>query len=216
MCQGATITFTDGDFAGWTFFDLSSPGSSAATTIVGSGNPAPCLQVTTVTGPSAFAGGLGTDWDLQAAGAISRIDASIDVKSISGWGSGQGLELVAYQDGRLYGTPCPLWVSVTGPSTSWHTMNFHALTAAHFAYWPSPDTVVLTQHPNFSATGSPISFGFMAGNNSSGTYRQLYDNWSITLTGDFLPAVPEPGSLAMLGIGALGLGAFAWRRRKNG
>ncbi|MGO9114409.1 MAG: PEP-CTERM sorting domain-containing protein [Thermoguttaceae bacterium] len=35
------------------------------------------------------------------------------------------------------------------------------------------------------------------------------------MPGDFPAAVPEPSSLALIGVGAIGLLTYRWRRRKH-
>ena len=65
-------------------------------------------------------------------------------------------------------------------------------------------------HPDFSATGAPITFGFAAIDNSTAssfTAVSGYDNWSISVTTN--DPVPEPAAIGIL----LVLTSFALLRR---
>jgi hypothetical protein len=61
-------------------------------------------------------------------------------------------------------------------------------------------------HPDFSATGAPMTFGFAAIDNSTAssfTAVSGYDNWSISVA--TIGSVPEPGSIGVLGLTSLAL-----------
>jgi hypothetical protein len=56
-----------------------------------------------------------------------------------------------------------------------------------------------SEHPDFSATGAPMTFGFAAIDNSTAssfTAVSGYDNWGISVTTS--DSVPEPGSIGVL------------------
>jgi hypothetical protein len=62
-------------------------------------------------------------------------------------------------------------------------------------------------HPDFSATGAPMTFGFAAIDNSNATSFTAvsgYDDWAISVTTNS-NSVPEPGSLGVLGLTSLTL-----------
>jgi hypothetical protein len=62
-------------------------------------------------------------------------------------------------------------------------------------------------HPDFSAIGAPMTFGFAAIDNSNATSFTAvsgYDDWSISVTTNS-NSVPEPGSLGVLGLTSLTL-----------
>jgi hypothetical protein len=185
LCCSAA-TFTDGDFANWSFSSLADPGSSATFSLVGNGNPGLCLQCTTVSGLAyGIAVANWATWNPFSDGPISNVTMTIDVKSISGWGGGQGIKIVAIQGGKLY--MAPITQSATGSQTSWHAVSL-TCGSSDFLYIWGPWQYDFTAHPDFTATGGVVQFGFYAGNSSSGTYTQLYDNWYLTV----IPAQAAP------------------------
>jgi hypothetical protein len=114
------------------------------------------------------------------------------VKSISGWGQGQGYHVLVRQGGALYAAPPSL--SITGSSTDWHTVSAGPFLPSDFALinGPSWDDGQWDSgaNPDFSPAGEPLCFGFMAGNAHSGVYSQLYDNWSLSV--EYNPAISAP------------------------
>ena len=196
----SAMTYFDGDFANWSSTYTSDASGGNATVILepSTGNPGAALKLTTYTSGGQTAYGIAINENIVWTGPITSISMTIDTQSISGWGDGQWVCMVVEQSGVFY------WANVayTGPSTSWHTMGPKEWTEETF-YEVGDSTY--TEHPDFSGAGGPIKFGFAAGNTSSGTYSQRYDNWSITV-------IPEPMSLTVLCLG--GLATFVWRGRR--
>jgi len=211
---GETI-YTDGDFTNWTLVDASQPTfSTTISRLTTGGNPAACLELITHSGTTGLAHGFAMNddavWSPTTSGAIDSVQLSIDVRSISGWGFGHQFKVAVEQDGKYYVAPTS--ASHTGSATTWHTIGLGPYSSDSFGRFVAWNDLDATQHPGFSAGGSPIKFGFEVGNHSSRDYTQRYDNWSLLVN-----AVPEPSVLAMLASGALVLGCVAlarWRRRK--
>jgi len=181
-------TLFEGDFGSWTFGNVAASGSSATGTVLTSGgHPDVCIQATTVTGTGAWATAMnrGVSWNPATDGAITTVQMALDVKSVSGWGQGQNLQVFVEQAGQLYGAPGYPGVG-TGSSTSWHTVTKGVFSADSFSKvteW-DPRNWDTAAHPDFSSQGSSLTFGFAVANSISGTYTQLYDNWSLTVTAD--------------------------------
>ena len=80
------------------------------------------------------------------------------------------------------------------------------LQAAGFGLWEPTTTnyfVDVSQHPEFSATGSSIELGFFARNGHSESDNPMinnvgFDNWTVSIE-----PVPEPTTFAFLTLGAL-------------
>ena len=64
-----------------------------------------------------------------------------------------------------------------------------------------------------SATGGTFAYG-ISGSNIVGWYSDGMGAHGFLYQPD-VSAVPEPSSLTLLGVGALCLGGFTWRRRKS-
>jgi hypothetical protein len=214
VCPVGAVTLVDGDFSNWSFIDISQSGHSAAfTRLTGGGNPDACVEGTTNSGTDgndAAAIELKNDlvWNPSANGAISNLSMSIDVESITGTGEGQWLKCVASQGGNyFYASP---WGFSTNSSTSWHSWTLGPYNATDYSKrsFPELDGDV-NAHPDFSAAGAPLQFGFIIGNRMSNQYIQRYDNWSLTLT-----SVPEPSTLILLGVAAISLLTYGQRRRR--
>ena len=105
----------------------------------------------------------------------------LDVRSVSGWGAGQFVTVILQQSGKTYAFRQAHLT--TGPETAWRRFGYANLREQSFLEMagPIPDSWISDSHPDFTPEGAPIKFGFAAGNGESGTYEQLYDNWSLRI-----------------------------------
>ena len=146
-------------------------------------------------------------YDPKTQGAIGSINYSEDGIIISTTAPpgivGRGMDI--FQDGVFYRSLTSTGVFYALTDTTWTTFSLAGLTAADF-------TSFTGTHPNFSATGDPMQFGYLR---SNGLFNEVItnvhgiDNWTVTIN-----PVPEPSSLYLAIIGGLGLIA-AWRRTRK-
>ncbi len=197
---------TDGDFSTWTF---DSTGTASVTREASGGNPGARLNVTTVSGSTVFGTAIKSDFSTGALLAGATFSLSFDVKSGSGaFGQGQSIQLLVEQGGTIYG----LSVGVTGFPRNFDTVTFNGtLNAGSFTrlIGAGPST------PTFD--GSVVTrFGFAAGNTSSGTLTQYYDNFRLELSGVGGPVVAVPAlslpMYALLGLALTAVGLLLLKR----
>lgn len=178
-------TFADSDWAMVTF--PSSPTGQFTEQISAGGNPGAYKRVATINNNFTYNAHLreAFTYDPSSMGAISSIDWSIDYKNFFSFGLGQGYGLVLQQGGTIYRGN----FFATGLGGGWQTTSESGLTSLVFG-----DGISGSSHPNFSSSGSPITFGFMTSNGNAATIDIGYDNYRVTLN-----SVPEPAVALTLG-----------------
>lgn len=153
---------------------------------------------------------VGAIYDPQAQGAITAIDYSEDAILIYGFGQGQAAGLALSQNQQIY---LPVSRLIT-PEPSWTHKELNDLQAQDFVAMGTTD-----QHPDFSATGAPIQFGFFRANTTTNAQYSIIsgiDNWSASIN----PAakVNEVAGFPWWAIAGVGVGlalliAF-WKQRQ--
>lgn len=223
--QAVTTLFSDGDFTTpWTTVmptngtttdqDSGGGGSQATSVSLTGGNPGAFLDILLNIGSNSRI--VGTfSWrddftiDPAAVGGITNISYSFDSKrgAASNLGNAQAFGIAIRQNGIHY------YNYNANSLTSWETYSDSDLTVGELAvYGGEADEAAaggfLT--PDFSATGAPITFGYMRLNSTVGSNAFVHgfmDNYSVTVEH---PLVPEPSVIALV----LGGMLFAGRRRR--
>ena len=201
LAQAATTSFFDGTFnnSDWslTVFTNGAGGNATATQQLSGGNPGAFFQIVDIT-PSAPAPNdlgqvfpvfmrAGATHNPSTQGPITSVDYAEDSILLRGGGDGLGAGVALIQNGKVYLGP----EHVT-PSFMWTHFANAGMGADQFALllpvsqWFSTAITDPTQHPNFSASGAPIQFGFYRGNSTGfggGGYTRTggIDNWSVTV-----------------------------------
>jgi hypothetical protein len=220
----AVMIFSDGVFnnSDWTlttYNNATGPGSTAqAFQVLTGGNPNEYREIRhqlQVINPGN--GGIFTFhmnnlsfYTPSSQGAISYIDYSEDDKNfINQGGNGQGSGLAIYQNGKFYRQQTPMLVMPYSPYSVWTNNSATGLLASSFAEVTPAGVVNLASFPDFSAAGTIMQLGFHRGNSGNSAYNTDtgIDNWRVTI-------VPEPSTLALLGLASVGLLGCAWLKRK--
>ena len=176
----------DGEFLNWTDTYLGDGGWM--TWYAQGGNPGAHIESMTYSGRAMHLMICeDVTWDPNTQGTVESVLVEIDVKSVSGWGQGQGIWIILLQDDQYFAWYC----CITGSATSWHTMSMGSCAQDDFGLVTGACTVDPNCHPDFSADASPIMFGFGTSNGSSGYYTQKYDNWRLFIN-DHWYGVPDP------------------------
>ncbi len=191
-------TFLDANWA-LTQFTAGNGGSSTAAQSLTGGNPGAFRNVTDAL--NAAPSGLETlvlstsiytpfTYNPAVSGAIGSINYSEDAACTAGcFGQGQSTGPALLQGANRYILSSSQ--VITGPSAVWTNHSLNGLTAADFGLVNVTSSATIfdnTQHPNFSAAGAPIQFGFFRANGTFGegyTLSAGIDNWQVTI----IPAI---------------------------
>lgn len=218
-------TFLDANWTG-TPFVSGNGGTSTGTQVLAGGDPGPFRNVTDQLNAAPMGGQtivLSTHiytpftYDPAVSGAIGSLDYAEDAACTAGcFGDGQSTGPALEQGGNFYILSSSS--VVTGPGLAWSPHTLNGLTAADFGLVDVTQSTIFdnTQHPDFSAGGAPIQFGFFRGNgtgvNGGGyTLAAGIDNWQTTIVGAEAASkvgVPAAGNLG-LGVLAGTLAVFA-------
>jgi hypothetical protein len=192
-------TVSDGTFldANWALTQATAGlgGSSTAAQVATGGNPGSYRNVTDTLNaapPGSQTVVLSTSiytpftYNPSVSGPIASLNYSEDAECTGGcFGQGQSTGPAVQQGGNLYILNSQL---ITGPGTTWANHTLSGLTSADFSIVSVTPTSLFdnSQHPNFSAGGGPIQFGFFRANGtgiSGGAYTLSagIDNWQITI-----------------------------------
>jgi hypothetical protein len=232
-------TFLDTDWVG-TQFVTGTGGSSTGVQVVAGGNPGSFRNVTDVL--NAATPGNSTivlsthiytpfTYVPSVSGAIGSLNYIEDAACTAGcFGDGQSTGPAVLQGGNLYILSSSTFI--TGPGAPWTQHALSGLTAADFGLVnvTSPGSGTIfdnTQHPNFSAGGASIQFGFFRANGTSvggGGYTLAagIDNWQLAIfagapMGQTVVPVPALGNAELAALMALvALLGWACVRRVGG
>ncbi len=221
-------TFSPSDYSATTAFISDAGVSVAASQCASCGNSGAGLEVVVTVPTSPGSGAIGLinttfSYDPGSQGPIMAIDAAVDknltldfASTQTGTGTfGNTFRPLIAQDGLYYLAAIPGAAIFGAPfSTGYISFSGVGLLATDFFEFDFATATFGTAHPNFA--GNPIQFGIgqisgIAGLNS---VDDPYTDTSITADYDNLriSVVPEPMTLALLGIGLAGLG---FSRRKH-
>lgn len=165
----------------------------------------------------------GAVYNPQVQGAIQTIHYSEDAILIEGFGEGQAAGLALRQNQQIY-LPVPRLVT---PKSRWVHKELRDLQTQDFVAIGTT-----RQHPDFSAKGAPIQFGFFRANTTTNNQYSItagIDNWLVSINpsvnaGETVGALPVPVSKAAepfpwltmisVGVGLVLLIAF-WKQRSK-
>ena len=203
------FTLSDGTFADTNWSLSLDPGGPAGIGLTESGaqsatggNPGSYRRMTEsatfFTDAGIFHQYLAGSYNPAVSGAISSIDYTEDHILFSKTGDTTVKSIPALlQNGLIYFSAIALPVT----SAAWTTATESGLDSTTFSAFSSQPP---TPHPDFSASGGVITFGYLIFDNGTGlnaTTTHGIDNWAFTVhtAGG---TVPEPGSALLLGLGA--------------
>jgi len=229
--NAGTITYSDGTFlnSNWTnsiIADTATGGAStsSALQIISGGNPGEYRRDSFVFKYGAHPPELvrigdmlsGATFNPTASGAINSISFSLDYNLLqqSGGSPGTNVGLVMLQGSNYYSSQTMQTFFTQG---TWTTFSLTGLNASNFTKIAGAGAA----NPDFSTSGAPIQFGYAitlgAGSGGATTISTLQgiDNFSVPVNYTEVASVPEPSSLALLGVGAFLLGGRVYLKRRK-
>ena len=202
------LLVSDGSFSNWSFDQVGIDGGTANVfQEVAGGNPGARLNMTTHTGNFGSAYGTAIYNNFSMAGsALSGANFTLSLDVLSGpgaFGQGQAISLLVNQNGTIYAQ----YLGITDVHNAFTTLNFNGVfTEASFTRLIGAGPA----NPTFNGTLTTF-FGFAGINSISGDLTNFYDNFSLDIPTFGTSAVPEPGSLLLLVVGAVALAALKRR-----
>lgn len=224
LSEAATIVVSDGTFApaNWTYevrFDVGLSGVTENVTQVGSGGvPGAYRSISYALAHSGVQtygsvyviNRFADTYTPATQGAISSLTYSENqTRLFADWSPALvGASAALFQDGRVFLGP---WFNFGPGNFSWTSLSQVGLGATDFGELVGMNYAP-TSHPDFSASGSPLQFGYVRANSYSfsSSLGHAIDNWSFTLE---TTPIPEPATLSALA-GGLALGWVLLRRRR--
>jgi hypothetical protein len=204
-------TFNNTDWTATVLNHSGPPVSFSAVQVSSGGNPGEYRQLQqSYGGPGSLITGHifhGAQYDPATQGAISSVSYSFDLMLLNGGDSGTvGYGSLLFQGGSYYLGGNSVLTTIEPVRNLWVHHDLLPLFAGDFL-----DVSGSGAHPDFSATGSPILFGYY-GSNGTGISSPTstlsgIDNWSANVTQ--VPLIPEPTSVLLI---VSGLGVLAARR----
>lgn len=188
------FTFADSTFleTNWTFSVETNGLATQTASQIAEGQPGPCREIVTrVAGKSEALGfhfHRGAVYVPGLRGPITTLNVSM-LAAVQEGLDNPLLSIVARQDGRHYLAPARA-IAYGG----WTDGGARALTARDFCVQVGFQRRA-KEHPNFSASGGPIQFGFAVGDNDPRDgHRSILrlDNWRLEIRG------PAPGELPVV------------------
>lgn len=214
LCAAATaapptVLFEDKTFNPGDYIELFSafPGGQTVSQDPVGGNsatiPDPFRRVQTITSNVVRLSHLNTGFVIDpGVTPILSVDFSIDTKAFSAFGQGMAYGLAAEQNGIAFEAASQITGSAPG-AFSWNSFSVTGLVAASFSTEAGgPQTL------DFSATGSPITFGFRTANSGGTGITVGYDN--LRIVAHVVPS--PPAAMTLVGVGAL---TTSRRRRRS-
>jgi len=187
---GVVAAFSETEFpiGPWTTFAVSGPvGGQTAVQVLAGGNPDAYRQVTTQTQVNVFTfhSDPANVYDPAVEGPIASIGFSLEFLEIVGGGDGQSFGPGLEQNGSHYG----FGPFVTRDQVGWANIRDAEL---QLPFTGDLDARVATDlplvgagggppNPEFSASGAPITFGFITGNTLGINKSVGYDNFSVSV-----------------------------------
>lgn len=186
-------TFTPTDWSLTTITNASGTGSTVtATQFAGTGNPGQFRNVqhnllVGTPGNGAVIGfhmKAGATYNPSTQGAITSINYSEDSKNfINQVGDGQAAGLAILQNGKFYRQVSPPLVIPYTSFSNWAANVSSGVLASGLVEITGAGLQIPTSHPDFSASGPLMQFGFCRSNSNNGNFQTScgIDNWRVEL-----------------------------------